>query len=713
MANTPVVVGSQDNYEPSKLNPEEIQYIEKQTADLISIQPPPPFIPQDLLSQFGSNAVNEGMKKAAAQKALAENIKNTLIHLENNKKIIEKMNKKFTEVISEPDIEKQITQLKEIRDTLKNMIDKNKLYASVQDIEDIKTKNKENIADYGSIMAKVVLKMIELEKKQKEIQSKKEQEEAMRQKSKVDYENAVRTLEATIIEKNDEINRTIEEINKQKYDSYKYVDGDTLEDIINKIQQLNNVIQKLTAESTQLESSYSNINIQLQTVGKNNDQDYKKAKGIDNVDPTMKNAKLYIKEAELYNEELKLEQSKIEDFEQRYKEVSVQIEENQQKVTKMNKQIEDIKSSEDDDKTKEERITNGLKRLIKQENIITNFYETIKTLAETNKYTKANDRIKAMEDKSNAAKALVDEVKAYLAKLRESNQTKQQSTIRTVNFVGKSTGEEDDDDETVVYRRHAWNKPIQQRQSKDTQDVSPFLETLNNFLKDTKNLKDIIGEIGVTIADEATPLKDAETALENIKRQYESIKLKNKQYKTTAQSFISDERINNALEKIQTSIDDIAYRVETAQYSINERRSKKNSLFTTRDIRGTNPKSDELLVEDFEENSSVPTIRGKSLQGLNTSTDEDYDEIDRMLQPEFKKTKKEEEARYQAYQQEQTDKKNIRIQQKKLNRTGVSNSKKEAAGLLLNNDYKTARLGGGKKTKKQRDKKNKTKKRHT
>jgi hypothetical protein len=695
--------------EQNALNTEELQAIENETNKLVTQQPA---IPKDLIAQVGVD-VNETIKKVAEQKALAENIKNTLIHLENNKKIIEDMNKKFTEVSSELDIEKQLTQITEIRDTLKNMIDKNIIYASVQDIEDIKKKNKENITAYGSIMAKVVLKIIELNKKQKEIKSKKEEEEAIRQKSKVDYENAIRTLEATITEKKDEINRTIEEINKQTSDTYKYKDGDTLENITNKIQQLNNIIQKLSTESTQLESSYSDINTQLVALGKHNNEAYKKEKGIDNIEPTIEKVKLSIKEAESYNEELKLQQSKIEGFEGDYQKISDEIDSLQESVTRINNRIEKIKSSDDDYKTKEARITEGLRRLIIQATTITKLYETINTLAETTNYTKANDGIKEMEKKSNAAKMLVEKVNAYLVQLRESNKTKQKST-RTVNIMAKSTGQEDEAEPLVDSRQvaAAWNEKIQ-RQSKDTQDVSTILRTLDNFLIETNKSKEEIRQKGIKIAGEGTPLKDAETELENIKRQYESIKLKNKGYKNTAQALISDKRINDKLETIQNSIDEIENRIETAELSIQERRSKKKTpLFEKRNTTGKKAKSDELVVEDLE-GISGQVISGQPLQGPKTSTDEDYDETYRMLEPEFEKTRKAEEARRQADIERKKSEIKSREEKKRLQNIGVSNSQKQAKSLLLNNDLKTARYGGGKKTKRQRHKKNKTKKRHT
>jgi len=361
--------------------------------------------------------INEEMKKT-----YIDNIKNTLINLQNNKKLIEEMNTKFTNVSSQPeDREKQITQFTEIKDSLKNIIDNNKIDVSLQDIEDIKTKNKENMDAYGKIMAKVILKLIELDEKQKKLKSEKEQEEAMKNKSKIEIQNDMEKLDKTITAKKTEINQTIEEINKQIIDSkYKYVNGDTLENISSKIEQFNKIIQKLTTESNQLESSYNDIKTQLITLGKNNDDAYKKEKGIDNIDPAIEKVKLSIQEAESYNNELKLQKSKIEGFDNNYKEISTKIDSLQENINTINTKINTIKtSSEDNDITKVNQIKNEFETLTKRTTDITNLYNTIKTMSEI--YPKFNDGIKDMENKSKAAETLVEEVRDYLNKLGENN----------------------------------------------------------------------------------------------------------------------------------------------------------------------------------------------------------------------------------------------------------------------------------------------------
>ena len=274
---------------------------------------------------------------------------------------------------------------------------------------------------YGKIMAKVILKLIELDEKQKKLKSEKEQEEAMKNKSKIEIQNDMEKLDKTITAKKTEINQTIEEINKQIIDSkYKYANGDTLENISSKIEQLNKITQKLTTESNQLESSYNDIKTQLITLGKNNDDAYKKEKGIDNIDPAIEKVKLSIQETQSYNNELKLQKSKIEGFDNNYKEISKKIDSLQENINTINTKINTIKtSSEDNEITKVNQIKNEFETLTKRTNDITNLYNTIKTLSEI--YPKFNDGIKDMENKSKAAETFVEEVRDYLNKLGENN----------------------------------------------------------------------------------------------------------------------------------------------------------------------------------------------------------------------------------------------------------------------------------------------------
>ena len=272
--------------------------------------------------------------------------------------------------------------------------------------------------------------------------------------------------------------------------------------------------------------------------------------------------------------------------------------------------------------------------------------------------------------------------------------------------------EDPNEDESSIRTPTAW---ADKGQPRPKQDVSSILRTLDNFLIETNTSKEKITKTGIKIADEDTLLTDAETELEKIKRKYESIKLKNKGYKDAAQALIPDKRINDKLEKIENSIDDIGLRVETAEQSIQERKSKKKTpLFKKRITTDTKPKlDDEIEVVDLE-GISGPVISGKPLQGPNKSTDEDYAETYRMLQPEFENTRKAEEARRQADIERKKSERKSRKERKRLQNTGVSNSTTEAEALLLNKDRKTARYGGGKKTKKHSPTNNKkTKKRHT
>ena len=243
----------------------------------------------------------------------------------------------------------------------------------------------------------------------------------MKNKSKIEIQNDMEKLDKTITAKKTEINQTIEEINKQIIDSkYKYVNGDTLENISSKIEQFNKIIQKLTTESNQLESSYNDIKTQLITLGKNNDDAYKKEKGIDNIDPSIEKVKLSIQEAESYNNELKLQKSKIEGFDNNYKEISTKIYSLQENINTINTKINTIKtSSEDNDITKVNQIKNEFETLTKRTNDITNLYNTIKTMSEI--YPKFNDIIKDVENKSKAAETFVEEIRDYLNKLGENN----------------------------------------------------------------------------------------------------------------------------------------------------------------------------------------------------------------------------------------------------------------------------------------------------
>ena len=272
--------------------------------------------------------------------------------------------------------------------------------------------------------------------------------------------------------------------------------------------------------------------------------------------------------------------------------------------------------------------------------------------------------------------------------------------------------EDPNEDKSSIRTPPAW---ADKGQPRPKQDVSSILRTLDNFLIETNTSKEKITKTGIKIADEDTLLTDAETELEKIKRKYESIKLKNKGYKDAAQALIPDKRINDKLEKIENSIDDIGLRVETAEQSIQERKSKRKTPFFKKRITDTKPKlDDELKVEDLE-GISGPVISGKPLQGPNTSTDKDYDETDRILQPEFEKTRKEEEARRQADIERKKFERKSRKERKRLKNTGVSNSTTEAEDLLLNRKgYKGVSYGGSKKTKKHSPTNNKkTKKRHT
>ena len=74
-----------------------------------------------------------------------------------------------------------------------------------------------------------------------------------------------------------------------------------------------------------------------------------------------------------------------------------------------------------------------------------------------------------------------------------------------------------------------------------------------------------------------------------------------------------------------------------------------------------------------------------------------------MSKPLFENTKKEADARLQASNKNET---------KAIQKGRVSNSRKTAEKLLLNQSKTGVSYGGGKKTKRQRHKKNKTKKRH-
>ena len=689
-------------------------------------------------SLFASVSSGVGKNREQIEQETKESLTETKNRLQSENDKITKLDTSNLDSLSKITPLRQ--QNKAIRDSIESLYTKleantdNYVKVLVNDQTEIKNQEIETLTDevnnlYDYIKSKsenleITLKLQEdeLKKKEAEEQKRKDEQAELARISEQQKAEQIANVEKEINEKLGEI-ITKKGVIKETFHSINEIQQKIIDNPDEDISSLNKQIAALETALPELEA----LGATVQSVLKQNNlsQDkaiktkYPQIGDIEEVIEKGKETLEFAKKSVLDQQEK--QQKKLEKIQetkngmvalkQRIEDLTIYINENMGKLQPKETTLEDAKKIMDIIKEKytiAERRYNNLQTRIK--NGITD-----KEIVDKNE--EIQELFRVMENRFQVAQGLYDElptsptikqveVKKYSD--IEDNNTLNRVTVTRPNIsITRSTPtkqvaeyeeatEKLENDLTLKQRRSQTilDKRKQQQPTQPTLDVRDVLNRLEDFLEIQKRRKENIRNTGLTISNER-PM-EAKNILEGIKDKYETTQSEYDKLQGPL-TYISDKRITDKRKEIEKSIKEMEELVKTA-----EDRIKKGNTQSRGDLKPKGGPVEPLVIEDLEEIGSAPIVSGKSPNVYDTSSDEYYNKLDRMLEPQFKKTAEDNEATYQAS-----------IKQKARQKGRVSNRQNEAEQLLLNQSKRRALYGGGKKTTKRRMKKNKTKKRHT